>query len=78
MPTRLFCLVQPAYVFRFDIPNGYFGIKSGEAAQYAKEMKAREKFYLSDEKNIVVEELTVKPEMLYHLDITTIKITGVI
>ncbi len=48
-------------------------LKSGEAAQYAKEMKAREKFYLSDEKNIVVEELTVKPEMLYHLDITTNK-----
>lgn len=48
-------------------------LKNGEARQYAKEMRNREISYLSNQKNIIVDELTAKPKMLFHLDISTDK-----
>lgn len=49
----------------------YSSLKSGEAQEYYKQMMERYKIYEDDNiKDVVVKEITAKPEQIYGLDIT--------
>ena len=65
-------LVGSFYCSDFEKTTSYSAADSllnREAKKYWEEQMDREKLYLSDEKNIVVDTLTVKPYVLYFWDI---------
>ncbi|MCI8599062.1 MAG: hypothetical protein HFJ10_11600 [Lachnospiraceae bacterium] len=70
----IFCLVKVDIVKEIEENNGAKALKSivyGEAAQYHKEIKAREALYNDPEvRYLVVDDTTVRPELLYYGTLT--------